>query len=213
MNVLFGTDLVLSLVLSIDYMDGLAVLFDWLRRIKANRCADISSVAIATRVKAPDKWGPLPDFTIIKTVVPKISRINALLSSRGHYTNIKPLLAQLSLLESGDVDFIVTENQQMIDCAKFLCLDDRVYSIEGFIEKCSFENRDIDPTKDYKVQRDTFDHLSIEDPFFDSFIDEYKPYYFEWFKKKQMLKDEVYVVRDGKQAIHALLKLKVENEK
>ncbi len=76
------------------------------------------------------------------------------------------------------------------------------------IEKCAIEHRNLDPIKGVIVKEEMMKNLSLEDKFFLSFINDYSPYYFSWFLEKAS--DKVYISKDLKGKIKAILKLKVE---
>ena len=124
---------------------------------------------------------------------------------------IKKLMPQLLWLDKKMVDYDITENDYLFSMAKAIGIDDRVYSIENFIEKLSIEHRDLDPYKSLRLKVEKMEKLDINDRFFNTFKQEYFPYYCDWFKKKG--KDSVYVSRYDNDKIQAILKLKIENEK
>lgn len=216
MKVLIATDLLISYLQKRDYVDGLDLLFQWLRTLKYKWYTDISSITILTHFFTIDKLSALNSFSILKGVPPKSDKLQLLKEqikfiNEDKKTNLISLIPQLSWLNNGDVDFLITENDNLRSLAKIIGLEGRTYSLEGFISKCSIEHRDVDFNKGIYVQIEKMKELSLSDKFFKTFIDEYSPYYKTWFHKKG--NDDVYVSKDNKGKIKALLKLKIETRK
>ena len=214
MKILMGTDILLYYLQKQEFVDGMTMMFKWIDRIGATKYADISSVAILTRFTSLDNFNYLKQYNILKQLHPlseKIERAKESLSIQycNNTARYKPLLAQLNWLFYDDVDYLITENMLCHDIAHTLGIDERVFTIEEFIEKCSLEFNEYDETKGVAISIEDFGTLNFDDSFFDSFKAEYEPYYHVWLQKKA--KDKVYVAKDNTGAIRGLLKLKVEN--
>lgn len=208
MRILLATDVLLAYLVKDDFIGGLDILFQWMKQINACRCIDFTSIVVLTNFVSPQAFAELNDFTFINKLPPKTTLIKEYERITTEKTD-KNLLPQLNLLASNRVDYIISENSQLHTIAQILNLDDRLYTIEGFLEKCSVEYRDKDLTKGLIVKEELMGHLSIKDPFFQSFIDEYAPYYYEWFQKKAQ--DKVYISQSPTGDLYALLKLKLED--
>lgn len=216
MKVLVATDLLASMLLHKDYVDGMDILFMWFRKLRIACYMDFSSLMVLTHFTGAEQLQMLHDFRLIKEIPPTTDNIQILKKTYVNkdvgLNNIgeKTLLPNLSWLDSGHVDFIITENVALFELARRINLDNRVYSIENFIEKCTIEHRDVDPTKGVIVKEVKLGSLSLHDVFFASFIKDYSPYYYQWFSEKS--NDNVYVSKDTHGNIKAILKLKTENE-
>ena len=209
MRILLATDLLLAYLFKGDFIGGLDILFQWMKRINAQRYIDFSSITILTNFVNKDSFHELNDFSLIKKYPPKAEIIRDYARRVATDTDIN-LLPQLNLLACGKVDYIITENSRLFSISQFLNLDDKVYSIEDFLEKCSVEYRDKDQTKGLIVKEDILGNQSLSDSFFKTFIEEYSPYYIKWFRKKSA--DKVYVSKSPEGNLYALLKLKLEGE-
>lgn len=214
MKVLIATDLLISMLLQKDYVDGMDILFMWLKKLKYTWYMDISSLIILTHFSEAQNLSIFNDFQLLKEIPPQTENILILKNYYSHITQepvkdgLKTLLPNLAWLDNGNVDFIITENPVLFDMAHHIKIDNRVYSIENFIEKCAIEHRNLDPIKGVIVKEEMMKNLSLEDKFFLSFINDYSPYYFSWFLEKAS--DKVYISKDLKGKIKAILKLKVE---
>lgn len=213
MKVLIGTDILFHYFKKADYIDGVELLFRWLKKINADKVVDISSIAILTHFVPLSEFKGQKKFTLLTSVAeftPNSEEVKDKIKffSRDEQKAARGLLAHLNLLDTFEVDYLVTENPLAHSIARMMRLDSKVYSIEGFIEKCTIEHRELDDAKGVIVKKCKFGDLSIKDPFFNIFINEYQPYYYEWFKKKS--NDEVYTSETSDKYIKALLKLKYE---
>ena len=215
MKVLIGTDILLCYLLKADYIDGIQLLIKWLNKIKAQKTVDISSVAILTNFAPISKFDKLNSFTFLEKLPSLTTKVCTLRSkiSKLLYVERKSartVLAHLNLLDTGYVDYLVTENEQLHLLSQEIGLDSRVYTIESFIEKCSIEHRSLDDTKGAIVRICKFGSLSINDSFFNDFKREYNPYFVNWFNNKA--DDDVFISTDKKGRLKALLKLKIEDK-
>lgn len=216
MKVLIATDLLISMLLREDYVDGMDILFVWLKKLKLKWYMDISSLMILTHFSAMQDLSKFDDFRVLRGVPPLTDNILFLkryfydVSNETIDEGAKTLLPTLAWLDNGDVDFVITENSTLLKMACHINVDSRVYSIENFIEKCSIEHRSLDPTKGVIVKEVQMKSLDLSDKFFQSFITDYAPSYYSWFKAKE--NDKVFVSKDTKGKIKAILKLKLELE-
>lgn len=213
MKILFGTDLLLCYLLRADYIDGIQLLIDWINKIGDKKTIDPSSIAILTNFAPISKFKQLHDFTLLTRISRPTEKVKNLLINPKYkllkdQASVRTLSAHLTLLDRNFIDFMITENPLMFQLARELGIDDRVYGIENYIEKCSYEYRELDTTKGVIVRTSQFGNLSLNDAFFETFIREYSPHYIEWFHSKS--KDVVYISEDKNKLLKALLKLKIE---
>lgn len=213
MKILFGTDLLLYYLLRDDYIDGIRLLIDWIDKIGDQKIVDLSSLTILTNFVPTSEFKLLNNFTPLTNISRPTERVKELIiKSRYNFSKdqaaIKTLAAHLTLLDCNIVDFMVTENPLVFQLARELGIDDRIYGIENYIEKCSFEHRELDTAKGVVVRTAKFGDLSLNDVFFETFIREYHTNYLKWFNSKA--EDLVYISEDESKSLKALLKLKVE---
>lgn len=216
MRVLLGADVIISAKDTSQDFATIGWLFQWLDKLKIKKCIDYPTCTVLSHFGNLRKQ-LLKNFEII----PKVYRKNPLhLSILSNYVdsnsrlsqslpsiNADALIAQLAVLEAGDADFLITDNSCIHALSRQLNIDDRVYYVSEFVDKCAFENRDADQSKGLIVEETTLSQLNIHDPFFNSFKKDYANYT-EWFQRKS--NDKVFVSkRKGK--VIALLKLKIED--
>lgn len=207
-NVLIGTDLLISYLRNRDYSEGIAIVFRWIQLIGARRVVDMGSLFIATHFVSDEEAKRLKGFDYIREMPSLNPSLQVIEKWIKKDSSSKALLMQLNLLEEDLADILITENRETHYLAQLRKYDDRVFTIEEFVEMCVTEHRELDEMRGVVLEKVKFGTLSLEDRFFKTFIDEYAPYYYEWFRKKA--NDFVYAAKDHRGCLHALLKLKLE---
>lgn len=215
MRVLIGIDMMLAYAIATESTEGIDLLFDWIHKVGGVRQTDIGSVSVMTHFLKGSELKMLRGFDVIMDVPKKTPLLQVAEKAFQETTFVQEshkaiLLLQLALLITGKTDYLITENAALHNISMMVGIDDKVYTTEEFIEKCSTEHRDLDALKGIKVRMVKFGTLKLFDSFFRTFIDEYQPYYYDWFAKKA--NDDVYIAENTDGSIVALLKLKVEDQ-
>jgi predicted nucleic acid-binding protein len=84
---------------------------------------------------------------------------------------------------SDRVEILITEDKKMHSKARLLGIDNRVFTIESFLEKITSEYPELINYKVLSVKPTLFGSIDISDSFFDSFKIDY-PGFEKWFNKK-----------------------------
>lgn len=212
LRILFGTDIIIGYLLNEEYSDGVSVVQQWARRLNAQQLLDVGTISIATHFVKTNRLSTLKGFEVIREMPHLSPLFKMMLSQKNLWINKdeRALLMQLNLIKYNKADILVTENLRVHELSRTYSMDDKVFTMDEFIETCSTEHRDKDDSKGIILKEVPFSTLSLDDTFFNTFKREYAPYYFEWFKKKK--DDLVYVAKDENGKIKALLKLKLELE-
>ena len=90
-----------------------------------------------------------------------------------------------------------------------LFISHRVFTIDDFLEKVTSENPDLADYKVLSVEKILFGNVNLNDPFFDSFKEDYLGFA-TWFNRKS--DDAAYVCKSENGSILAFLFLKPENQ-
>lgn len=104
---------------------------------------------------------------------------------------------------------MITEDRKIMQKAKCLGLESRVYSIDRFLSKCLDENPQLKNYNMLSVKKTTFSKVNLNDPFFDSLKNDYLGFQ-KWFIKKY---DEEAYVCSTNDSIYGFLYLKIEGRK
>lgn len=187
MKILLGTDIALDVVKKGDLLDSITVLLKWINLIGGTCYIDMPTIAILTHFIPLDSFKYLSFLKVFVEIKPKVQPIieleNSVCNFKLNIVECKPLMAQLNRLFY-DADVLVTDNQITHNLARLLQIDDKVFTTEEFVERCSNEHREKDDTIGVAISKVRFGSLDLEDSFFDDFKRDYSPYYKTWFRKK-----------------------------
>jgi hypothetical protein len=151
----------------------------------------------------------LQAYNILKTTAPtsagalKFSSTDRTENDRNDTTIVNEVVANR-------VDILLTEDRGVHPKAALLGIADKVFTLDGFLEKVTAENPSLADYKVLAVNKTVFGAINIAAEFFDSFRQDYGGEAFDkWFARKA---DEVaYVCHQGNDLV-AFLYVKVENE-
>ena len=76
----------------------------------------------------------------------------------------------------GSVDYLLTEDKKIHQKAKELGIENKVFTIEQFIEKVNREYPDLADYKVLSVYKSFFGDIKSSDEFFDSFKEDYQDF-------------------------------------
>lgn len=107
------------------------------------------------------------------------------------------------------VDLLITEDRRMLNKAKVLGIDKRVFSIEKFINEATRRHPDLIEYKTLNVKPVRFGELNWNDPFFNSLREAYIDFD-DWLTRKS--EEKAYICFGDKNKILGLLYLKIEQE-
>ena len=111
-------------------------------------------------------------------------------------------------LVNNRVDFLISDDKKIHEKARLLNVNNRVFTIESFLEKATSENPSLIDYKTLSVKKEYFGNIDLTDTFFDTFRKNYKGFD-EWFNRKS--DEPAYVCRTARETL-AFLYVKKENE-
>lgn len=209
---LIGFDIMLSYVSVPDDVEGIESVFKWIDKLRLKKCTDVGSLMLLTHFIPIAKFSRYHGFECI-TRQPPLSvyqkNMLPLLESnlrKDEKNWAKVLFLQLNQIIANNADYLLTDNIASHRLAEMLGIEDRVYTVEEFLER--YRSRNLDDNKGIAIRKITFEKLDFTDRFFDTFKKDYNPYYEIWLKKKA--KDNVYAAFEERGRIKGMLKLKTE---
>ncbi|OGO92545.1 MAG: hypothetical protein A2Y17_11385 [Clostridiales bacterium GWF2_38_85] len=107
----------------------------------------------------------------------------------------------------GRIDILITEDRKMRKKAEHLGINNKVFSINTFIAKCTNDNPELINYRALSVKKTTFGAVNINDSFFETFKGPYQGFE-NWFAKK--CDEEAYICKSETNKILGFLYLKVE---
>ncbi|MCM8833670.1 MAG: hypothetical protein NC816_07130 [Candidatus Omnitrophica bacterium] len=187
-------------------------LFNWLDKINAKKFIHPVSVEEINKLKNKDKK---------QTFKIKLGAYDPLITKNEFKAKVKEISAKYDISENdkndtllinevfiGTVDILITEDKKIHIKAESLGISDKVFTIESFLEKVNIEFPDLTDYKVLSVHKSYFGNVDINDPFFDTFKQDY-PKFEQWFRKKS--NEPVYISTSESGEILAFLYLKVED--
>lgn len=209
MRVLIDTNIIIHREASRIYNEDIGLLFNWLDRLKYDKCIHPLSLEEISKYK---------DVDAVKTMKTKVESYNQLKTESTDDDKIIEIrqsdrtlndFIDTSILKevyNNRVDYLITEDRGIHKKANLLGCSEKVFKIDSFLEKCITENPELKDYKVLSVKKEYFGNINLDDVFFDSFKKDYKEFE-SWFNKKA---DNIsYVCKtDGK--IKAFLYLKQE---
>ncbi|MEE9214489.1 MAG: PIN domain-containing protein [Thermodesulfobacteriota bacterium] len=211
MRILLDTNIIIHREASRVSIKEIGVLFKWLDKLHYEKCIHPlsldeirkhknSSVVETIKVK-------IKNYNLLKTEAPEVPEIQKLRASYDHNENDKIDTSLLKEVFCDRVDFLITEDRNIHAKANRLGIAERVFTIDDFLEKATAENPDLSDYKILSVKKEYFGNLNLNDPFFDSFKEDYKGFG-KWFNRKS---DEVaYVCQSEGGNLLAFLYVKIE---
>lgn len=151
----------------------------------------------------------LAAYMEMKSIAPQSKAFLDLLSDTPKTDNDRIDNQLLCEVYSGRADILITEDRRMRNKAERLRLTDKVFSINGFISKCNYDNPALIEYKALAVKPETIGNIDVSDAFFDSFRPDYENFE-AWFAKKS--NEDAYVCRSDDNRILGFLYLKTEDE-
>lgn len=210
MRVLLDTNIVIHRESVQVLHEDIGVLFRWLDRLQYVKYIHPVTIQEINRLKASQLRNlmnvKLEAYSVIQAqsrIHPSVQQVSASTDKTDNDKNDTILLNELYL---DRVDLLITEDRKIGKKAAMLGIADRVFTIDAFLEKVTAENPGLADYKVLAVKKEFFGHINLEDPFFDSFKEDY-PGFEKWFNKKS--EEIAYICRQQEQ-MTAFLYLKVE---
>jgi len=194
MKALLDTNIVIHRESGSSFINqDIGILFKWLDKAKYTKC--IHPLTVQEIQKNSNKqtvksfYIKMGSYELLPSIAP-LSPDLTKISANDKTDNDKIDTALLNELYAERVDILISEDKQIHNKANLLQLADKVYTINSFLERVASENPDLIDYKVLSVRQKLFADINLNDPFFDSFKEDY-PGFEKWFRKKA--NEKVYV--------------------
>ncbi|TYA14692.1 hypothetical protein FRY98_03140 [Paenibacillus faecis] len=212
MRVLLDTNIVIHRETSNVQKNDIGILFRWLDRLKYTKCIHPVTVEEIKKYKNPQTVNSmivkLTSYHSLKTEAPWTEAINIVSKQYDKNDNDINDTKLLNELATERVDLLITEDRKLAFKASKLDLSDKVFTIDSFLEKVTYEHPELVSYKVLSVKKEYIGNIDINDNFFDSLKEDY-PGFTKWFNKKA---DEIAYICKIDNNIAAFLYLKIEDE-
>lgn len=211
MRVLLDTNILIHREAPTVVRDDIGILFHWLDRLQCTKCVHPMSIGEIqkhqddrTRTSFTRKLAAYHQMRSTAAMRPEVRAV-----AGQHDTTPNDAIDSILLNEvvAGTVDMLVSEDRKVHLKARVLGIEDKVLSIEGLIERRVAENPDFVDYSVLAVRRVSFGEIRVDQPFFDSFRNDY-PGFDGWYARKA--DEPAYVCHEG-DTLAAFMYLEVED--
>jgi predicted nucleic acid-binding protein len=214
MKALLDTNIIIHREANKVVSQDIGILYRWLERGKYTKCIHSVTVDEIKRNPNAETVGTflvkLDNYDVIKIPSPlqqEVKDVSDKVDSRPNDINDSLLLNEVYV---GRVDILISEDKKIHTKAKLLRIQDKVFTIDSFLEKVFAEHPELVDYKVLNVQKLRFGYINLSDAFFDSLKEDYRGFE-KWFIKK--FDDEAYItVNSNNGMLLSFLYLKVEHE-
>jgi predicted nucleic acid-binding protein len=211
MRLLLDTNIIIHREASTVVNQDIGVLFNWIDKLGYQKCVHPTTLAEIQKHQ---------DQKVVKTMSVKLSSYNQMQTEAPIGQHVKAVSDKVDKNENdwndtkilnevfcGRIDALITEDRKIHYKASLLNISDKVFTIDAFLEKVNSENPKLTDYKVLSVKKEYFGNIDINDPFFDSFKEDYVGFE-KWFSKKS--EEIAYICLDDKNNILAFLYIKIE---
>ena len=169
MKALLDTNIIIHREAGRVVNQDIGILFRWLDRAKYIKC--IHPVTIQEIKKNPNAStvqtfiNKLGSYEQIEIPIPLQEQVIQISNNVDVNENDKNDTILLNEVFAGRVNILITEDKKIHRKAALLSISDKVYSIDGFLEKVFSEHPDLVNYKVLNVQKKQFGRININDVF------------------------------------------------
>ena len=211
MRILLDTNIIVHREASKTYNKDIGVLFKWLDKLKYEKWIHHLTILEIEKYKDPDVVSTMKtkmdNYLLHKFDSAETTEIqNLRITDKNENDSIDTSL--LKEIFSGKFDILISQDKKLFKKSIILGIQHKVLSIDAFLEKV---NQEFPGLRDYNVlaaRLKNFGQINLDDPFFDSFKEDYEDFK-TWFLKKA--ENEAYVC-ESDQEVRAFLYVKVEDK-
>ena len=214
MKALLDTNIIIHREANKIVSQDIGILYRWLDRGQYIKC--IHSATIEEVKKNPNKETvdlflvKLKSYEIIEIPSPLQNEVKTVSEQFDTTCNDKVDTVLLNEVFVGRVDILVTEDKKIHKKAQKLGIQDKVFTIDSFLEKTFAEHPELVNYKVLNVQKLKFGKIDLNDTFFDNLKEDYVGFD-KWFIKKY--DEEAYItINSNNGMLLSFLYLKVEDE-
>ena len=214
MKALLDTNIIIHREANKIVSQDIGILYGWLDRGQYTKC--IHSATLEEVTKNPNKETvnlflvKLKSYEVIEIPSPLQEKVQDVSKHFDTTDNDKIDTILLNEVYVERVDILITEDKKVHHKALELGIQDKVFTIDSFLEKTFAEHPELVDYKVLNVQKLKFGKINLSDTFFDSLKEDYVGFD-KWFLKKY--DEEAYItINSNNGMLLSFLYLKVEDE-
>lgn len=214
MKALLDTNIIIHREASKVVNQDIGILYRWLERAKYTKCVhslSVSEIGKYQNQQIVDSFKiKLDSYELIEIPSPLQEEVIAVSGRNDVNDNDKNDTLLLNEVFVGRVDILITEDKKIHKKAIELSIEDKVFTIDSFLEKTFSEHPELVNYKVLNVQKIKFGRINLDDNFFNSLKEDYIGFD-KWFIKK--FDEEAYItVNSNNGLLLSFLYLKVEGK-
>ena len=214
MKALLDTNIIIHREASKVINQDVGILYRWLERAKYTKCVHSLTINEIEKYKNQQavetfqvKLDSYEQIEIPSPLQEEVKTISEKIDVNDNDKNDTLLLNEVFV---GRVDILITEDKKIRKKAIELGIEDKVLTIDSFLEKTLAEHPDLVNYKVLNVQKLKFGRINLDDEFFASLKEDYVGFE-KWFIKK--FDEEAYItINSNNGLILSFLYLKVEDK-
>ncbi|KFF28164.1 PIN domain-containing protein [Chryseobacterium vrystaatense] len=213
MKALLDTNIIIHREASRVINQDVGILYRWLERAKYTKCVHSLSIAEIEKYKDQTvvntfhiKLDSYEQIELPSPLQKEVLELSSIIDVNDNDKNDTQLLNEVYI---GRVDILITEDKKMHRKALELKIQDKVFTIDSFLEKTFAEHPDLVNYKVLNVQKLKFGRINLDDNFFESLKEDYDGFD-KWFIKK--FDEEAYItINSNNGLLLSFLYLKIED--
>lgn len=213
MRILLDTNIIIHREANNIIKKEIGPLFYWLDYLKYDKCIHPLSIKEIEQYHDPKVVATfktkMDSYHILKTESPESPAIQKIRAAYDKKINDHTDTSLLKEVFNGRVDFLITEDRVIHKKASILGIGTRIFTIDSFLEKVTAENPGLIGYKVLAVKKEHFGNININDPFFDSFKQDYHGFE-QWFNRKA--DETAYICKADDSSLLAFLYVKIEQK-
>jgi len=214
MKALLDTNIIIHREASKVINQDVGILYRWLERAKYTKCIHSLTISEIEKYKNQETVDTfqikLDSYEHIEIPSPLQAEVIAVSGKFDVNENDKNDTQLLNEIYVGRVDILISEDRKIHKKAIELSIEDKVFTIDSFLEKTFAEHPDLVNYKVLNVQKLKFGRINLSDDFFTSLKEDYNGFD-KWFIKK--FDEEAYItVNSNNGLLLSFLYLKVEGK-
>lgn len=213
MRVLLDTNIIIHREATKIINPEIGILFNWFDKLHYDKCIHPLSLSEINKHSNKDVINTIEakikNYNMLKTVAPEVDEIEVIRAKYDETDNDRIDTSLLKEVFCKRVNYLITEDRKIHLKALELGIAEAVFTIDDFLEKVTTEHPSLVGYKTLSVRKEHFGNININDPFFDSFTEDYAGFG-DWFNRKA---DEIaYICQSDNNDILAFLYVKVEDK-
>lgn len=212
MKVLLDTNIIIHRETPKVINADIGILFNWLDKLNFKKYIHPLTIKEIERNKDPKT---------VESFKVKIQSYNQIINPAPDSEILKKISLQIDTTENDQndtkllnevlcdrVEILISEDKKIHTKASLLGISERVFKIDQFLEMVVANNPNLVDYKILAVKKEYFAKVDLQDPFFDSFREDY-PGFDKWFNRKA---DEISYVCYSNSNLSAFLYIKTEDK-